>query len=147
MRSGLNGFLRGSGFVSRENEMKTTDGKPAGKSLRAVYEYVETCGHPCDSTEVGLALYDKTSSCAGVEDTFWSKDQIRRRWAEKLLNGLVRKGYLRRVRKGYFDVEKGVLFSPRNLGSSGVKGVQKGVGKFDSRGPMPIYSISDEREK
>lgn len=82
--------------------------KGIGKSQQAVLDFIKTQDHPVDATEIGLALYDKTSSCASLDHTFWSKDQIRRQWAKKLLNLLVRRGYLQRTlvnqTKGYYEL-------------------------------------------
>lgn len=84
--------------------------KKMGKSQKAMLDWVMAQDHPVDATEAGLAVYDTTSSCAKLASTFWSRDQVRRQWAGKLLNLLVRKGHLQRVKhngvKGYFEPVK-----------------------------------------
>lgn len=79
--------------------------KNMGRTQQAVLEWVMAQDHPVDSTETGLALYDKVSMCAKLIDTFWSRDKVRRQWAGKILNLLVRRGYLQRIegKKGYFE--------------------------------------------
>ena len=79
--------------------------KNMGSSQQAVLEWVMAQDHPVEATETGLALYEKVSKCAKLTNTFWSKDQIRRQWAGKILNLLVRRGYLTRVvgKRGYFE--------------------------------------------
>ena len=77
--------------------------KGLGKSQQAILDYVKALDRPVDATEVGFALYEKTSSLAWIM-TFWSKARISKSWAQKLINKLYRRGYLRKVEPGDYYV-------------------------------------------
>jgi len=66
----------------------------AGRSQRAVLDYVTEIGRPVAAWEVGEALYAKTSSCAFSVALSSNLDRIKRSWAGKILNQLTDRGYL-----------------------------------------------------
>jgi hypothetical protein len=86
--------------------------KHLGRSQQAVLDFVLAQDHPVDAVEVGLSLYEKTSNGAHLR-TFWSKDHNSRCWAGKVLNLLVRRGYLQRCeKKGYYEPVPPAEWSP-----------------------------------
>lgn len=64
--------------------------KRFGRSQQAVYDYVAM--NPGKTTEqIGLALYDKTSSCSGMARDM-NKDVLMTAWARRILSSLKKKG-------------------------------------------------------
>jgi hypothetical protein len=71
-----------------------------GSSQKAVVEWLKGSGK-VTAKDVGLALYDEVSSCAGPG--VFAADSIKTSWARKILNNLVKKGIVSK------DVEAGTF--------------------------------------
>lgn len=74
-----------------------------GRTQQKVLDYIRT--NPGQTIrQIGDALYDSTSSCAGMTGTIWPKEKIRKHWAAGVVKNLWKRNLVVKNKLGQWSV-------------------------------------------